>query len=438
MRHDMVTIVGRPNVGKSTLFNRIAKKRASITEDTPGVTRDRLYARAEWLGKPFLLVDTGGLDPKSDDDFMPDILEQAETAIAGSNAVILVVDGKEGISPLDRSILSILRKMNTNIVVAVNKMESKAVQDQLYEFYAFGLEHVIPISAEHGQGIGDLLDAVFSYFPERIAYDEGSREIEVAFVGKPNVGKSSMLNYILGEKRAIVTDIPGTTRDSIDTFIERNGRHFRLIDTAGLRRKAKISDRIEHYSVLRTLSAIEESQVCVVFLDATEEVSEQDTKILGHAVEANKALVIAVNKWDAIEKDTHTQQRYITSIRTKLAFTSYAPIVFVSAKTGQRVDVLMETIVRVHENYFRRIPTGALNEVIGDAVLMNTTPQDKGRRLKIYYAAQVQTAPPLVRISVNDRELTHFSYTRYLENAIRKSFEFEGSPILIDYSNRGQ
>ncbi|MDD7761192.1 MAG: ribosome biogenesis GTPase Der [Firmicutes bacterium] len=438
MRREIVTLVGRPNVGKSTLFNKITKNRSSITEDTPGVTRDRLYAKAEWLGRPFLLVDTGGLDLASDDDFMPEIIEQAEVAIKSSSCVIFIVDGKSGITPTDKNILQMLRKMNANIILAVNKMDAKDSEDNFYDFYELGADKMLKISAEHGIGIGDLLDEVISYFPNDIVDTNVDGEIKVALIGKPNVGKSSLLNNILGEKRAIVTDIAGTTRDSIDTFVNLRDREFRIIDTAGLRKKGKITDLIERFSVIRTLSAIDEADVCVLLIDANEGVTEQDTKIMGYAYENNKALIIAVNKWDMIEKETDTQRRYVNNIREDLSYVQFAPIVFISAKTGQRVDVLIDTIIKVYENYNKRIPTGVLNDIISDAVLMNTTPQDKGKRLKIYYASQVQKAPPVISISVNDTNLTHFSYTRYLENNIRKAFDFEGVPLVFVYKNRGE
>ena len=438
MRREIVTIVGRPNVGKSTLFNRITKSRSSITEDTPGVTRDRLYRKAEWLNKPFLLVDTGGLDAKSEDNFMNDIYEQAEVAIESSSCVIFIVDGKSGITPTDRSILNMLRKFNSNIVLAVNKIDAKDAEENLYDFYEFGIDKMVPISAEHGTGIGDLLDEVVSFFPDEIVTPDREDEIKVAFIGKPNVGKSSLLNYILGEKRAIVTNIPGTTRDSIDTYVTLRDREFRLVDTAGLRKRGKITEKIERFSVIRTLSAVDECDVCVLVIDANEGVTEQDTKIMGYAYENNKAVVIAVNKWDSIEKDSLTQRQYVTDIKNNLSYVQFAPIVFISAITGQRVDVLIDTIIKVHENYNKRVPTGVLNEIISEAVLLNNPPQDKGRRLKIFYAAQVSVGPPVFCFYVNDTKLTHFSYTRYLENTIRNSFDFEGVPLVFVYKNRGE
>lgn len=438
MRREIVTIVGRPNVGKSTLFNRITKSRSSITEDTPGVTRDRLYRKAEWLNKPFLLVDTGGLDAKSEDNFMNDIYEQAEVAIKSSSCVIFIVDGKSGITPTDRSILNMLRKFNSNIVLAVNKIDAKDAEENLYDFYEFGIEKMVPISAEHGIGIGDLLDEVVSFFPEEIVTPDRDDEIKVAFIGKPNVGKSSLLNYILGEKRAIVTNIPGTTRDSIDTYVNLRDREFRLVDTAGLRKRGKITEKIERFSVIRTLSAVDECDVCVLIIDANEGITEQDTKIMGYAYENNKAVVIAVNKWDSIEKDSLTQRQYVTDIKNDLSYVQFAPIVFISALTGQRVDVLIDTIIKVYENYNKRVPTGVLNEIISEAVLLNNPPQDKGRRLKVFYAAQVSVAPPVFCIYVNYTKLTHFSYTRYLENTIRNSFDFEGVPLVFVYKNRGE
>ncbi|PVY94573.1 GTP-binding protein [Ezakiella coagulans] len=438
MRDKIVTLVGRPNVGKSTLFNRITNNRSSITEDTPGVTRDRLYARAEWLGKPFLLVDTGGLDPQSDDDFMPEIIEQAEVAIESSVAVIFIVDGVSGLTSTDKTILSMLRRMNSNIVLAINKFDSKESQDNFYDFYELGINEMVQISAEHGTGVGDLLDEVFKFFPQDEEIEENPDEIKVALIGKPNVGKSSLLNNILGEKRAIVTNIPGTTRDSIDTFVEIGGRDFRLIDTAGLRKKSKITEAVERFSAIRTLSAIDESDICVLVIDAVEGPTEQDTKVMGYAFENRKGVVIAINKWDLVEKDSFTQRDYVKEIRNKIQYVPFAPIVFISAKTGQRVDTLIDTVVKVYDNYNKRIPTGVLNKIVSDAILLNVTPQDKGRRLKIYYGSQVSAAPPVVIFYVNDTKLTHFSYTRYLENSIRKNYDFEGVPISIVYKNRGE
>lgn len=438
MRHEIVTLVGRPNVGKSTLFNRITNNRSSITEDTPGVTRDRLYRKAEWLGRQFLLVDTGGLDPGSDDDFMPEIIEQAEVAIESSTAVIFIVDGVSGITNTDRTILKILRKMNSNIVLAINKMDAKVAKDNFYDFYEFGIENMVKISAEHGSGVGDLLDAVFEYFPEETEEVNNPGEIKVALIGKPNVGKSSLLNNLLGEKRAIVTNIPGTTRDSIDTYVSMQDRDFRIIDTAGLRKKSKVTENVEKFSAIRTLSAIDESDICVLVIDAKEGPTEQDTKVLGYAYENRKGVVIAINKWDLIEKDSFTQRDYVKEIRNKIQYVPFAPIIFISAKTGQRVDTLIDTVIRVYDNYNKRVPTGVLNDIISDAILLNVTPQDKGKRLKIYYASQVSTAPPVIIFYVNDTNLTHFSYSRYLENAIRKNFDFEGVPISFVYKNRGE
>lgn len=438
MLKNLITIVGRPNVGKSTLFNKIANDRIAITEDTPGITRDRLYTRAEWLGKEFYLVDTGGLDPKSDDAFMADILEQAEVAIKSSDVIIFMVDGKTGITSTDEIIADMLRKISVNVVVAVNKSDAKDARDNFYDFYTLGFEDVFPIAAEHGQGVGDVLDACFKYFTNLDIAEENDDEISVAFIGKPNVGKSSLVNRILGEKRSIVTNIPGTTRDSIDSFIKIKDHEFRLVDTAGLRKKSKIDDIVERYSVLRTLSAIDDAKVCVLMIDANEGVTEQDTKVIGYAFEKNKALIIAVNKWDSIEKDTFTQKKYIEDIRIKLGYVDFAPIIFISAKTGQRVDNLIDKIIEVHENYYARVSTGVLNDVLSQAILRNNPPQDKGKRLKIYYASQVSVAPPTFVLHVNDVNLTHFSYTRYLENNLRNTFRFEGVPLIFLYRNRSE
>lgn len=438
MRQKIVTLVGRPNVGKSTLFNRITNNRLAITEDTPGVTRDRLYAKASWLDKEFTLVDTGGLDPQSDDFFMPKILEQAEVAIKSSVAVIFLVDGITGVTSTDKQILALLRKMNPNIVLAINKFDSKESQENFYDFYELGIPDMVQVSGAHGTGVGDLLEEVVKYFPKDDDNEENNDEIKFALIGKPNVGKSSLLNCILGEKRAIVTNIPGTTRDSIDTYATIRDRDFRIIDTAGIRRKSKVTEKVEKISVVRTLSAIDESDICILVIDAMEGPTEQDTKVLGYAYEQKKGIIIAVNKWDLVEKDTYTQRDFVNEIRNTIQYVQFAPIIFVSAKTGQRVDNLIETVIKVYENYNKRISTGVLNDIISEAILLNVTPQDKGRRLKIYYASQVSTAPPLIIFYVNDTKLTHFSYTRYLENAIRKNFDFEGVPISIIYKNRGE
>ncbi len=438
MNRAVVCVVGRPNVGKSTLFNRITKSRIAITEDTPGVTRDRIYAEGEWLGKYFTIIDTGGLDPESEELITKNIKMQAELAMDMADVIIFVVDGVVGLTPADEEIANLLRLSGKEIVIAANKMDTKGFDEGIYEFYELGLGDIVPISAEQSMGIGDLLDKVVNHFPKDVDTEYDRDIIKVSLIGKPNVGKSSLINRILGEDRVIVTNIPGTTRDAIDTFYEHNGNRYILIDTAGLRKKGRIYENVERYSVVRTLSAIDRSDISVLVIDATEGVTEQDTKIAGYAHDNGKALIVAVNKWDLIEKDNNTVKEFESDIRRMLGFINYAPIIFISAETGQRVDKLFETINVVSNNYNLRISTGVLNDIINEAVLMNQPPSDKGVRLKIYYGTQVSVGPPRFLIFINDRELMHFSYQRYLENQIRQYFGFQGVPLKFEFRERGE
>ncbi|MDO5714944.1 MAG: ribosome biogenesis GTPase Der [Tissierellia bacterium] len=437
MEMPIVSIIGKPNVGKSTLFNKIVGRKISITEDTPGVTRDRIYQEASWLGRKFLLIDTGGLDLKDEDIFMSNIKSQVDLAIDTSDVIIFLTDGVFGVSPTDREISNYLRKTKKKVILAVNKLDSKATKDNIYDFYELGLGTPLAISSEQGTGVGDLLDEVIEGMP--IADDDfEDDQIRVTFIGKPNVGKSSLLNYITGEERSIVTDIPGTTRDSIDSKVRFHDTDYILVDTAGLRKKKKIYKNVERYSVIRTLTAIERSSVCVLLIDATEGVTEQDSKIVGFAHDNNKSIIIAVNKWDAIEKDNTSIRNFEEQIRIRLPFINYAPIIFISAKTGQRVDRLLDLISTVNNNYNHRIQTGVLNDILNRAVLMNQPPSDKGRRGKLYYGSQVSVRPPRFVLFVNDKELFHFSYMRYLENQIRQSYTFDGTPIILELKNRGE
>ena len=434
MEMPIVSIIGRPNVGKSTLFNKIVGKKVSITEDTPGVTRDRIYQPASWLNYKFLLVDTGGLDLKDEDIFMSSIKAQIDIALETSDVVIFLVDGAEGLNPTDVEISHFLRKTKTKVVLAVNKYDSKITKGNIFDFYELGLGEPVGISAEQGTGVGDLLDIVVSDLSP-IDEIEDDDNIRVTLIGKPNVGKSSLLNYLTGENRSIVTNIPGTTRDSIDSLIKYKDNEYIFVDTAGLRKKKKIAG-VERYSVIRTLTAIERSNVCVLMIDALEGVTEQDSKIVGYAHDNNKAIIIAVNKWDALEKETNTMKNFEKEIRNELPFVLYAPIIFISAKTGQRVNEFLDLIELVNNNYNHRIQTGVLNDILNRAVLMNQPPSDKGKRGKLYYGSQVGVRPPKFLLSVNDKELFHFSYLRYIENQIRDTYSFDGTPIILELKNR--
>ncbi|WP_425540244.1 ribosome biogenesis GTPase Der [Microaceticoccus formicicus] len=437
MRNSIVSVVGRPNVGKSTLFNKLIRKKEAITEDTPGVTRDRLYREAEWLGRYFMLVDTGGYVPDDDDIISKHIKLQAELAIDTSDLILFVVDGKSGIMQEDRDIAEILRKSGRPVIVVVNKIDTHNTPTDVYEFYELGFEHLMVVSAEQAFGLGDLLDEILTFLPES-GKDEESTDISVAIVGKPNVGKSSLINRLLDEDRMIVTDIAGTTRDAIDSYIMRDGVEYLFIDTAGLRRKRAITDAIERYSVIRTLSAVDRSDICLLLIDATEGVTEQDTKIAGYAHEQGKAIIIIVNKWDLIDKQTNTMKKYEENVRNKLGFISYAPVHFMSVKTGKRVDDIFALINMVNDNYNLRISTGVLNEIISEAVFRTPPPTDKGQRLKIFYSTQASVRPPKILLFVNKPELMHFSYMRYLENNIRQKFGFVGTPLNFELRSRSE
>ncbi len=438
MNRAVVCIVGRPNVGKSTLFNKIIGRRIAITEDTPGVTRDRIYAEGEWLGNYFTVIDTGGLEPSNEEIIMTNIKKQAAVAIDTADVILFVVDGKEGINEIDKEVGEILRKSGKRVVIACNKIDSLNKIDNIYEFYELGLGEPMAISAEQGLGLGDLLDELVKNFPKErdTEYDEDI--VKVSLIGKPNVGKSSLINNILGEERVIVTDIPGTTRDAVDSYVDYDDQRYIFIDTAGLRRKKKIYEDIERYSVVRTLAAVDRSNICVLVIDALEGITEQDTKIAGYAHDNGKGMIIAVNKWDLIDKDTQTVNEFTKDIREKLGFIIYAPIVFISALTGQRVNKLLQMINLVNNNYNLRIKTGVLNDIINQAVLMNQPPSDKGKRARIYYGTQVSVKPPKFVIFINDKELMHFSYVRYLENQIRDHFGFDGVPIQISFREKGE
>ncbi len=437
MERPVVCIVGRPNVGKSTLFNRITGKRIAITEDKPGVTRDRIYSEAEWLNNHFILIDTGGLDPKSEDIMTENIKMQVELAVDNADVVIFLVDGVAGLTDMDRDISDLLRRSGKNVVLACNKYDTKGFEEGVYEFYELGYENMVPISAEQSLGIGDLLDEVVNYFPDDKNTEEDNDLLRVSFIGKPNVGKSSLINRILGEKRVIVTDIPGTTRDAIDTYFEYKDHRFMFTDTAGLRRKRSIEENVERYSVIRTLRAVDRSDLTVLVIDATEGVTEQDTKIAGYAHENGKGIVIAINKWDLIKKDNSTVREFENEVAMKLSFIPYAPLIFISAKTGQRVDQLLDTLISINNNYNMRIKTGVLNNILNEAIEMNQPPSDKGVRLKIYYGTQVSTRPPKFVIFINKQELMHFSYARYLENTIRSYFGFVGVPVKFEFREKG-
>ena len=437
MAKPIVAIVGRPNVGKSTLFNRIAGERISIVEDTPGVTRDRIYADAEWLDHHFTLIDTGGLEPDSDDMMLKHMYSQAEIAISSADVILFVVDVRTGMTDMDMQVANILRKADKPVVLAVNKVDDLAKYGmQVYEFYSLGLGDPFGVSGGQMIGLGDLLDEVVKHFPADKDDSAEDDSIKVAIIGKPNVGKSSLVNRILGENRVIVSDVAGTTRDAIDSEYELNGQKYVFIDTAGMRRKAKIKESIEKYSIIRAVAAVERADVCILMINAVEGITEQDTKVAGIAHEAGKAVIIAVNKWDLIEKDNHTMNKFLKDIDTEFKYLSYAPRIFISAATGQRVTKLFELITMVSENNSRRIATGMLNDVLIEAMAMNQPPAEKGKQLRIYYMTQVSVKPPTFVLFVNDTELLHFSYKRYLENQLRDAFGFVGTPIHFIARNR--
>ena len=430
MVNPVVAIVGRPNVGKSTIFNRLAGERISIVEDTPGVTRDRIYARTEWLGHPFNLIDTGGIDI-GDEPFLTQITEQAEIAIEEADVIIFVVSVKEGVTDADEKVARILYRTDKPVVLAVNKVDNPELRADIYDFYSLGFGEPIPVAGTHGIGTGDLLDKIIKEFPKD-ATNEEDDSIKFSFIGRPNVGKSSLVNAILGENRVIVSNIEGTTRDAIDTRFEtEDGTKYTMIDTAGIRKKGKVYENTEKYSVLRAMRAIDRSDVVCVVLNAEEGIREQDKHVAGYAHEAGRAIVIVVNKWDTLKKDNKTMSDFENLIRQEFQYLSYAPIVFVSAKTHQRLNTLPALIKKVNTNHERRITSSVLNEVILDAIAQNPTPTDNGKRLRIYYATQVSVKPPTFVVFVNDPDLMHFSYERFLENQIRASFDFTGTPVHL-------
>ena len=438
MSMPVVAIVGRPNVGKSTLFNKLIGQRVAIVNDTPGVTRDRIYGECEWRSRKITLVDTGGIEPYSDDVILSQMRRQAELAIDTADVIVLVTDVKTGVVATDSEVAAMLLKSGRPVVLCVNKCDGIGEPPaEFYEFYNLGLGDPIQVSSVHGHGTGDLLDAVFEHLPEEAEEEEGLENIRVAVIGKPNAGKSSLINQIAGEDRCIVSDIAGTTRDAIDTQIENDYGRFTLIDTAGIRRKSRVDDEIEKYSVIRAQMAIDRSDVCVIMIDATEGFTEQDSKVAGLAHEAGKGCVIAVNKWDAVEKDGRTMQEYRKKLEVDFSFMAYAPMVFISAKTGQRLDQLFELIQRVANFNAMRITTGMLNDVLAQATARVQPPTDKGKRLKIYYMTQASTKPPTCVCFVNRAELFHFSYQRYLENRIRETFGMEGTPTRFLIRERG-
>ena len=439
MARPVVAIVGRPNVGKSTLFNKLVGARLSIVDDKPGVTRDRIYGDCEWLGHRFLLVDTGGIEPRADDVFLSQMRAQANIAIATADVIVLVTDLRSGVVATDQDVANMLQKSGKPVILCVNKCDSVGAPDpEFYEFYNLGMGDPIAVSAVHGHGTGDLLDAVIAYFPPESEEEEEDDTIKVAVIGKPNVGKSSLINRISGQERAIVSDIAGTTRDATDTRIENQYGKFTFIDTAGIRRKSKVTDAIEKYSIIRARTAVERANVCVIMIDATEGFTEQDSKVAGIALDQGKGCIVVVNKWDAVEKDGNTMREYKEKLAVDFAFMKFAPFVFISAKTGQRVDRLFEQIAYVYAQSTMRISTGKLNEILGAATARVQPPTDKGKRLKIYYMTQASVCPPTFVFFVNNAQLFHFSYQRYLENQIREVFGLEGTPVRFIIRERGE
>lgn len=430
MSKPIVAIVGRPNVGKSTLFNVIAGDSIAIVKDTPGVTRDRIYADCSWLNYNFTLIDTGGIEPDSSDVILSQMRDQAQIAIDTADVIIFLVDVRQGLTDADGKVADMLRRSQKPVVLCVNKVDSfKKMEADVYEFYNLGIGDPIPVSASNHQGVGDLLEAVSDHFKKDGSESDDDDRPRIAIVGRPNVGKSSIVNRLVGEKRVIVSDIAGTTRDAIDTPLKRNGREYILIDTAGLRRKSKIHEDLERYSIIRTVTAVERADVVVMVIDAAEGIAEQDAKIAGIAHERGKGVIIAVNKWDAVEKDDKTIYKMTEKIKQTLAYMPYAEFVFISAKTGQRLDKLFELIDMIIENQSMRIATGVLNEILAEAVAMQQPPSDKGRRLKVFYMTQISVKPPTFVVFVNDKKLMHYSYTRYIENQIRNAFGFRGTPL---------
>jgi GTP-binding protein len=439
MARPVVTIVGRPNVGKSTLFNRIAGKRISITDDTPGVTRDRIYAECEWLDNYFTLIDTGGLEPNTTDTIFAQMRVQAGIAIDTADVILFMVDGKEGATAADVEVAQMLRKSKKEIILVVNKMDKFVNDNNIYEFYNLGMGEPIPISSSEALGIGDLLDEIISRFNETVnTEDDDNDSIKIAVIGKPNAGKSSIINKIIGENRVIVGDVPGTTRDAIDTEFESNGQKYTIIDTAGIRKKSRVSEAVEKYSILRAFTAVERADVCILVVDADKGITEQDTRIAGYSHESKKGMIVVINKWDLINKDKNTFKEFQDNVRKSLAFAAYAPILTVSALTGQRITKILDEIDEIYKFRNLRVSTGVLNDIITEAVLMNQPRTVKGKRLKIYYGTQVAVNPPKFLIFVNDSSIMHFSYERYLENKIRESFEYKGTPIIIEFRSKNE
>ena len=436
MAKPIVAMVGRPNVGKSTLFNRLAGKRISIVQDTPGVTRDRVYAEAEWLTHTFTMIDTGGIEPERNDIIVQQMRRQANIAIETADVIVFIVDGKEGLTAADHEVATMLRKSKKPVVLVVNKVDSLKEEDNAWEFYNLGIGDPITISASQGLGLGDMLDRVVENFDSSIYEQDEDEYIRIAMIGKPNVGKSSLINKLLGEDRVIVSEVAGTTRDAIDSELETEEGKFILIDTAGLRRKSKVKEEIERYSVVRTYAAIERSDVCILMIDAQEGITEQDEKIIGYAHEMRKAIMIIVNKWDLVEKDDKTLDNFKRDLQGKLKFINYAEYLFISALTGQRTHKVLQMARKCYDNYNKRVSTGILNDVISKAVLMKEPPVVGLKRMKIYYATQVATRPPKFVFFVNDSEARHFSYERYIENQLRDSFDFKGTGIQIEYRHR--
>ncbi len=434
-----VAIVGRPNVGKSTLFNKISGERISIVEDTPGVTRDRIYTDASWLDKHFTMIDTGGIEPSSKDEILSQMREQAQLAIDMADVVILLTNVRDGVTANDREVASMLLKAQKKIVLAVNKVDNPGDPPlEFYEFYNLGLGDPFAISSIHGMGLGDLLDEVCAQFPLDADTSEEEEEIKVAVIGRPNAGKSSLINNILKENRVIVSNVAGTTRDAIDSHYVRGEDKFLFIDTAGMRKRGKINENVEHYSVVRALAAVDRSDVCVIMIDATAGITEQDTKIAGYAHESGKACILTVNKWDAVEKETNTMNNFKLRLREEFAYMSYASMMFISAKTGLRVDKLLDEIKLVNAQHKRRVKTGMLNDVLNEAMAKQQPPSDKGKRLKIFYMTQASTAPPTFVLFCNNKEIFHFSYQRYIENQLRAAFGFEGTPIRFIIRERNE
>ena len=437
MSKPVVAVVGRPNVGKSTFFNKVIGRRIAIVEDTPGVTRDRIYAETEWYGIEFAIIDTGGIEPDSEDIILSQMRQQAEIAMDTADVILFLVDGKDGLTSADREVANMLRRRGREVILVVNKIDSHKLPDDFYDFYELGLGEPIPISAANMLNFGDLLDEIVNAFPKE-QYEEEEDVIKIAVIGKPNVGKSSLINELVGENRVIVSPIAGTTRDSIDTPFEKDGDRYMLIDTAGIRRKSKVTEDIERYSVIRAVAAIERSDVALLMIDAAEGITEQDKKIAGVAHEAGKGIIVVVNKWDLIAKETNTMRDFKRKIEAEFPFMTYAPSVFISVKDHQRIDNVINMAKYVAETRAMRVPTGQLNALLQDAMMMKQPPSDKGRRLRIYYVTQVGIKPPLFSFKINSRPLMHFSYARYLENKIREGFGFEGTSIKFVFREKGE